>query len=352
MSVVAPMQRGLTATTAPWAVTWLTWPLLFSGKLTLTTLAISNQWNLGITLGASTGLVIAVLVALEFRYPLDTRWRMTMRSFFSRDLKYFVGGGVTLAFTNFALAWIGIELADGHTGPITGWPVWIAAPALIIGFDFLQYWQHRWSHEANGWFKHFLWRTHVSHHLPTQVYVLMHPAGHPFNAILIQALIRVPLFYWLGASPESIFAASSIIGLQGLVSHCNVDLRAGWFNFLFTGTELHRYHHSGDPAEAKNFAVTLSALDVLFGTLVYRPGTQPGRLGVAHPECYPLSEEFWKNMLIPLRHGGDSEVSGSRMNTRLPRSLSAEGNPVDPENRPDKNQFLENRLTTPDEAQR
>ena len=287
--------------TAPWAITWLTWPVLFCFKLLLTWFAITQAWNLGSTLGSSTAIVILVLIALEFRYPLDHRWRMTMRSFFGRDLKYFIGGGLTVALTNFTLAWLGIELASGHTGPITDWPVWIAAPTLILSFDFLQYWQHRWSHEANGPLKQFLWRTHVSHHLPEQVYVLMHPAGHPFNAILIQALIRVPLFYWLGAAPEAIFAASSIIGMQGLISHCNVDLRAGWFNYLFTGAELHRFHHSGDPQEAKNFAVTLSLLDVVFGTLVYRPGALPARLGVAHPAQYPKSEEFWKNMLIPVR---------------------------------------------------
>lgn len=299
-SGAARVPRNQITRTAPWPVTWLTWPILFSVKLALVWLAITQHWNLGATLGASTGAVIVVLVGLEFRYPLDARWRMTLRTFFGRDLKYFIGGGLTLALTNFTLAWLGIELAGKHAGPITQWPVWLAAPALILSFDFLQYWQHRWSHEANGPLKHFLWRTHVSHHLPEQVYVLMHPAGHPFNAILIQALIRVPLFYWLGASPEAIFAASSIIGMQGLISHCNVDLRAGWFNYLFTGAELHRFHHSGDPAEAKNFAVTLSLLDVLFGTLVYRPGVQPARLGVAHPEQYPRAEQFWNNMLIPL----------------------------------------------------
>jgi len=152
--------------------------------------------------------------------------------------------------------------------------------------------------------KHVLWRTHAPHHLPEQVYVLMHPAGHPFNFFLLQGLLRLPLFYWLGASPEAIFAASGIIGLQGLVSHCNVDLRAGWFNYVFMGTELHRYHHSGDASEAKNFATALSLLDVVFGTLIYRPGEAPKRLGVARQADYPQSREFWKTMLIPLRRRG------------------------------------------------
>ena len=75
-------------------------------------------------------------------------------------------------------------------------------------------------------------------------------------------------------------------------------------NYIFAGTELHRYHHSGDPREAKNFAVVLSLLDVVFGTFVYQPGQVPARLGVARPDDYPQSREFWKTMLIPLRRQG------------------------------------------------
>ena len=148
----------------------------------------------------------------------------------------------------------------------------------------------------------------------------MHPAGHPFNFILLQAVLRLPLFYWLGATPEAIFAASAIIGLQGLVSHCNVDLRAGWMNYVFTGTELHRFHHSGDPVEAKNYATALSLLDWLFGTLYYRPGELPARLGVAQPDRYPQAREFWKVMRIPLlRHG----YGGVREPTSISAQISA-----------------------------
>ncbi len=291
-------------TTTPWHVTWLTWPVMFVINIAAISATITQHWTIAVTMATTTGVFVIALVSLEFMYPLDLRWAMTLRSFFGRDIKYFISGGLTGALTNFVLALAGISLSVGHVGPITHWPVWIAAPTLIVTFDFLQYWQHRWSHEADTPLKHYLWRTHAPHHLPEQVYVLMHPAGHPFNFFLLQGLLRLPLFYGLGATPEAIFAASGIIGLQGLVSHCNVDLRAGWFNYVFAGTELHRYHHSGDPGEAKNFATTLSLLDVLFGTLIYRPGDAPRRLGVARPDDYPLSHEFCKSMLIPLRRQG------------------------------------------------
>lgn len=285
----------------PWAVTWLTWPVLFTAMLAFIAATIRYHWDLGIALGGLTGGTIIALVTLEFLYPLDARWRMTWRRFLGRDIKYFIAGGLSGAGTTFVFGLIGLQLAAGHRGPMTGWPFWLAAPAAILAFDFFQYWQHRWSHEADRPWKRFLWRTHAPHHLPEQVYVLMHPAGHPFNFFLLQGIVRVPLFYFLGVSPEALFAATAIIGFQGIFSHCNVDLRAGWFNYVFAGTELHRYHHSADVGEAQNYAVTFSLLDVLFGTFVYRPGTAPVLLGVAQPERYPRAYQFWRVMLLPLR---------------------------------------------------
>jgi sterol desaturase/sphingolipid hydroxylase (fatty acid hydroxylase superfamily) len=284
----------------PWSVTWLTWPVLF--VLTIGTIyhALRFHWDLGVTLGATTSATIVTLVVLEFLYPLDRRWRMTWRTFFGRDIKYFIAGGLSGAATNYLFALIGMKLAAGHVGPMTYWPVWLAAPAAIVAFDFFQYWQHRWSHEVNSGWKRFLWRTHAPHHLPEQVYVLMHPAGHPFNFFLLQGIVRIPLYYFLGTSPEALFAATAMMGLQGVISHCNVDLRAGWLNYVFTGAELHRFHHSADPHEGQNYAVTISLLDVIFGTLSYAPERAPARLGVMEPARYPNARQFWRVMMLPL----------------------------------------------------
>ena len=46
-------------------------------------------------------------------------------------------------------------------------------------------------------------------------------------------------------------------------------------------------------------AVTLSFIDIMFGTFYYRPGTLPERLGVVDPNAYPKSNEFWKVMMLP-----------------------------------------------------
>jgi sterol desaturase/sphingolipid hydroxylase (fatty acid hydroxylase superfamily) len=92
-----------------------------------------------------------------------------------------------------------------------------------------------------------------------------------------------------------------MIGFQGLVSHFNVDIRAGWLNYIFIGTETHRYHHSAAKEEAENYGVVLALWDIVFGTFYYRPGVTPEKLGVEHPEDYPSSENLVSVFRLPFR---------------------------------------------------
>jgi sterol desaturase/sphingolipid hydroxylase (fatty acid hydroxylase superfamily) len=92
-----------------------------------------------------------------------------------------------------------------------------------------------------------------------------------------------------------------VVGLQGFVSHFNVDIRAGWVNYFLMGTELHRYHHSANPGEAKNYAAVVTLWDLLFGTFYYRPGVVAQRLGVEHPAHYPHDRELLKVLALPFK---------------------------------------------------
>ncbi len=284
--------------TAPWAVTWLTWPVLFVLNMGLALRAVAQNGNYSSVLTKLLITNVVVLVTLEFLFPLNRRWKMTSRSFF-RDLKYIVAGGVTIASVDALFGLASIRLNTGHAGPITNWPLYLSVPTALLVVEFLNYWQHRWSHEMEGRFGTFLWRSHVAHHLPEQVYVFMHPAFHPLNAFVVRALVTLLPLYYLGATPATVLLFTTIITLQTVISHCNVDIRAGWFNYLFVGTELHRFHHSANLAESKNYAATLSLVDILFGTFYYRPGSLPDRLGVGDPSAYPNSEDFWKVMKLP-----------------------------------------------------
>jgi sterol desaturase/sphingolipid hydroxylase (fatty acid hydroxylase superfamily) len=115
----------------------------------------------------------------------------------------------------------------------------------------------------------------------------------------VRGFVNLPCPLSARGESETVLIANLIVTLQGLVSHLNLDLRAGWFNYLFVGTELHRYHHSARLDESKNYAATLSILDLAFGTFYYRLGRLPERLGVEDPGAYPDSNELWKVMKLP-----------------------------------------------------
>lgn len=247
-------------------------------------------------------LLVAILLLAEILHPLRDEWKMTRASFFHRDLPYMVIGGITLMLANYVAGWLilhfGIARGTSHTGLSL-------LPSVILAVlipDLVWYWVHRWSHEERGVLGRYLWRMHAAHHLPQQVYLLMHGVAHPINTFVVRAILSVPLFL-LGFSVESLFVANLIVGLQGFVSHFNVDIRTGWLNYVLMGTELHRYHHSADPREGKNYAAVISLWDLLFGTLYYRSGEAPSRLGIAEPENYPKDREIFRVLALPFKDG-------------------------------------------------
>lgn len=280
------------------------YPVALFGGIGLALLAIAQNWNLNYTHGAFSGIMVVSLVLLEWRYPLQDRWSMTWASF-RRDLKYLASGiavGGVLRFGGMAVA---LFLASHGVQPdyalMANAPLWLSVLLLILGFEFLQYWFHRLCHEMPGALGDFLWRTHAPHHLPDKVYVLMHAVGHPLNFAIIRGVITVLAVTVPGFSAESVLIFSIIMGVNGTFSHFNMDIRAGWLNYLFVGTELHRYHHSADVKEAMNYGATTPFWDLVFGTFVYKPGQAPDRLGVDVPAAYPESNSFWQVMALPFR---------------------------------------------------
>jgi sterol desaturase/sphingolipid hydroxylase (fatty acid hydroxylase superfamily) len=250
--------------------------------------------------GIHLASLIVAMTVIEARHALRSEWRMTWATFWRRDLPFLVLGASTIAIANFIAAMIVTRHAMAPQRALADVPLVPGVLASILVTDFLWYWLHRFSHEARGGVGQFLWRVHVAHHLPRQVYVLMHAIGHPINTVTVRAILAIPPFL-MGFSPEVVFAASVITGLQGLVSHFNVDSRVGWLNYVLVGTELHRTHHSADLAEAKNFGAVVSIWDQLFGTFVYRPGEVPRALGIDEPQRHPADTQLLSMLLHPLR---------------------------------------------------
>ncbi|MBS0538347.1 MAG: sterol desaturase family protein [Proteobacteria bacterium] len=162
------------------------------------------------------------------------------------------------------------------------YPIWVQVFLKLVIGDFLRYWLHRWSHEWSP-----LWRWHALHHQPRKLYgwnvFRFHPADKAFQFVFDS----VP-FLVLGMGRESFAYYFVIYATSGFLQHANCDLRLGWFNYLLSGPEVHRWHHAADLTDANhNYAHTLVLWDVLFGTY-HRPSREVGALGLNDPG-YPSS---------------------------------------------------------------
>lgn len=280
------------------AITYGLYPLLLTIGLGMSILSIVYDWNLGIAYTYIAIIRFAILFGIEFLFPIEKKWKMTWKSFY-RDIKYFITIGSTAYLFKFFIGLIAIQNAH-FKGILTGLPIALSGIIALLAYEFLQYWFHRISHEAKGKFGMFLWKTHSIHHLPDKIYLLMHAVGHPINAIVVMLISQI-VFIGMGANGQAMLLINTIISLQGLVSHYNVDIRAGWFNYIFIGTELHRYHHSADRNEGKNFGAILSVWDLVFGTFDYKPERPPKEIGVFDPAKYPDSSDILNVLKFPFQ---------------------------------------------------
>lgn len=280
-------------------IRWLAYPVvaLATGLYISHELGVPRN-ELGARYGVFVAAMVVALVLVESFWPLQQRWRMTGRTFLRRDLPFLLIGGATIGAGNAAASWF--LLHHGLTSPtawLAGLPVIPAAVVSLLVTDGLWYAMHRACHEGRGPIGRWLWRMHAAHHLPGQVYVLMHAIAHPINTVVVRLLLTLPPWL-LGVSPEALFVANVVTGVQGLVSHFNVDSRVAWVNRVLVGTELHRWHHAA--GVNGNYAAVLSIWDQLFGSFVYRPGVEPDHLGVEEPTTLPTDTEIIQVLLEPL----------------------------------------------------
>ncbi len=281
------------------SITYGLYPLLLTVHIIKCSLAIYYEWDLKTVAMYIAAPQFVLLIAIEFLFPAKQEWKMTWKSFF-RDLKFGASGILTLYLTRIGIGYLMIFLSEKNEGILKGLPFVAGFIITLLVYEFVLYWYHRLSHEMSGSVGGFLWRVHSIHHLPDKVYLLMHAVFHPLNAIAVSLILQGVLVA-AGVDSKSMYLLNTFVGLQGLFSHYNVDIRAGFLNYVFVGTELHRFHHSADMNESKNYGQIISIWDIVFGTFVYKPGVLPERLGVSEPSEYPTSNQYWKGFLLPFR---------------------------------------------------
>ncbi len=248
----------------------------------------------GVTLGSLTALSLvlltygAIFAPIERLIPWSRKW-LDGGNDLSVDLMMFYSGifwGVVSNFLVKVLLLVQIiEWLEPYGHSL--WPSELPAVAQVFLFlllkDFFRYWYHRWMHEIP-----FMWRWHAVHHSVERLYWLNGIRSHPLE-ILVQTLIwAIPLA--LLQPPAEIAMISVLMALSiGIFQHANIDAKLGFWEYIFSIGDNHRYHHyNTDGIGDSNYGGEFIVWDILFGTFHNPRGDRPlESIGIGSSPNYP-----------------------------------------------------------------
>jgi sterol desaturase/sphingolipid hydroxylase (fatty acid hydroxylase superfamily) len=228
-------------------------------------------------------LAALIMCSLEFFIPYRKNWNAESEDV-KNDLLYM--GLVQVMLPKFLSFFFAITLiAYLQPTNLQIWPNhlphYIQAILVLLGADFLRYWLHVASHKCN-----ILWKLHSVHHSPSKLYWINVARFHPVEKIL-QFLLEVLPFIVLGVGQEVLSLYFIFYAVNGFFQHSNIALRLGFLNYIVSGPELHRWHHSVVIRESnQNYGNNLIIWDLLFGTWFLPENKEVDELGL-EDKTYP-----------------------------------------------------------------
>jgi sterol desaturase/sphingolipid hydroxylase (fatty acid hydroxylase superfamily) len=246
-------------------------------------------------------LIGAALISLhEIKLPYREEWKPGTREI-GNDAAFMVT--VQIALPYFFSVTLVIALSEQlRTNGVTVQGLWphdlpIAAQAclMLLAADFPRYWLHRAFHKFTP-----MWRFHAVHHSPHRLYWLNVGRFHPIEKAVQYAVDALP-FALLGVSTDVLAAYFIFYAANGFFQHSNCRVRLGPLNYIVSGPELHRWHHSELAKESDhNFGNNLIVWDLLFGTRFLPEDREVGPLGLVNRQ-YPTG--FLVQMKTPFIPG-------------------------------------------------
>ncbi len=284
---------------------YLLYPLLMLGAFAMHGLLSVAGWPLLAATQTPVVVVVLSILVLEKVFAERPQWR-PQRGEVGTDLVFLavVQGVLPQALAFLAsltlLEWVRAANWDIAVLWPHAWPSWLQAVMMVLIADFFRYWLHRACHDVP-----MLWRLHAVHHSPQRLYSLNVGRFHPLEKALQYLFDALP-FIVLAVDPAVLALYFVFYATNGFLQHSNVRLRYGWLNYLISGAELHRWHHSHNPHESgTNFGNNTIVWDLLFGTWFLPSDRKVGALGVPDPE-YPMS--FWGQLAVPFRSAATRSV--------------------------------------------
>lgn len=173
----------------------------------------------------------------------------------------------------------------GHNLWPTHWNPIVQVFLFILIKDFFRYWFHRALHEIPA-----LWRIHAAHHSVERLYWLNGIRAHPLEIVSQALWYAIPLAL---VQPTAEIALVAVI-LQlsiGIFQHSNIDLNLGWWEYIFSIGDNHRYHHYPDKGVGdSNYGGEFIVWDILFGTFHNPRDERPhDNIGIGTAPEYPMT---------------------------------------------------------------
>lgn len=285
-----------------YGLSFLLWPALFCGGLTLAGLAFQSTapiawFNVGYL------SVISLIALFERLMPFAADWLASDGETFNSLAHTLLSKGIVqigaMIAASFPMALAVLALppvSDTSSLWPHDWPMAMQVALALLMAELGLYWAHRLAHEHVP-----LWRFHALHHSVTRLWVLNTGRFHLVDTLFKVALGQTPL-YLLGAPLQVFLWVGAVTAFIGLLTHCNIEMRTGILDYVFNTPRLHRWHHSMDLREGnKNYGENLVVWDILFGTYFNpdrRPSTHigiPGR--IARTFLGQLAQPFSKKGL-------------------------------------------------------
>ena len=251
------------------AVRWLAYPSVIAGAL----LMLAALRGAGASLAwapyvAATIAGIGVVAAERF-IPYRSDWQPRSADLLDDALFLMLVQLLLPLALAWTVAWLAQSWIAEHSASLAlwpnEWPIIVQLAAKIVVGDFFRYWLHRAAHTWTP-----LWRLHAVHHAPEKLYTTNVFRFHPAEKAL-QFLCDTLPFMLVGIGPEVLAYYFVFYAVSGLLQHANCDLRLGWLNYVVSGPEVHRWHHSRHVTESNhNYAHSFVVWDLLFGTY-FRP---------------------------------------------------------------------------------
>lgn len=285
------------------ALTWVVYPAVMAVSLLIYYDLIARGVTLSLAsyvaaIGGGFGLITLFELLLPYRREWLPRWN-EVRS----DFVFMVLIQVLLPYllTILSVSWlVGAVERQGwsvvHLWPHS-WPVWIQMLTMMFAADFLRYWLHRASHTYLP-----LWRIHAVHHSVQKLYWFNVGRFHPIDKSL-QFLCDALPFILMGVKEEVMTLYFVVYAIKGFFQHSNVDTKLGWLNYIISGPELHRWHHSKTIRESNtNYGNNVIVWDILFRTYFLPKDREVGELGLLN-RSYPMG--FLEQLKAPFIKGLD-----------------------------------------------